>query len=254
MGTEFLRFFARGAVGDLFSLAPRTITVRRPAAGLMGGITIRVIDGADRGRSYHHLAAPITIGREEGNSIQLNDERVSRFHLKIQEDHDRLVLTDLASTNGTKVNGEEVQLRILRFGDVIALGRSVLLFGTREEIADRLQKLRSKDVDNSSGTGLGEMEQLASVDCEVSYNEEPELQAALHALEPPEMPERLTPGQAAQLAELLEYLHIRVRGLIASCKVDERSESAQIDGRQWQSLIDLQAKLAEYLRAIGNPG
>jgi len=31
---------------------------------------------------------------------------VSRFHLKIQEDHTRVVLTDLESTNGTKVNGE----------------------------------------------------------------------------------------------------------------------------------------------------
>ena len=58
---------------------------------------------------------PITIGGK-GNAIQLNDERVSRFHLKIQEDGERLVLTDLESTNGTRVNGEDVQLCILRFG------------------------------------------------------------------------------------------------------------------------------------------
>src|SRR6187402_950708 len=115
----------------------------------MTGITIRVLDGADRGRTFENLGTPITIGREEGNTIQLNDERVSRYHIKIQEDHDRLVITDLESTNGTKVNGEDVQLRILRFGDMIQLGRSVLLFGSREQIAQRLSHLRTED----DGTG-----------------------------------------------------------------------------------------------------
>ena len=54
---------------------------------------------------FHNLATPITIGREEGNLVQLNDERISRFHVKIQEDDGRLVVTDLDSTNGTRVNG-----------------------------------------------------------------------------------------------------------------------------------------------------
>ena len=102
------------------------------------GITLRVIDGADRGRVYRNLACPITVGREEGNSVQLNDERVSRFHLKIQEDQERIVLTDLDSTNGTRVNGEDTQLKILRFGDVILVGRSSLVYGTREQVAERL--------------------------------------------------------------------------------------------------------------------
>src|SRR4029450_10592246 len=107
------------------------------AARPITGITIRVLDGADRGRVFQNLNPPIPIGREEGNTIQLNDERVSRYHVKIQEDHNRLVITDLESTNGSKVNGEDVQLRILRFGDMIQLGRSVLLFGSREQIPQR---------------------------------------------------------------------------------------------------------------------
>ena len=67
----------------------------------MALVTLRVLDGADRGKVFPNIPTPVTIGREEGNSIQLNDERVSRFHLKIQEDHEKLVLTDLQSTNGT---------------------------------------------------------------------------------------------------------------------------------------------------------
>src|SRR6188768_1671128 len=111
----------------------------------MSSITLRVLDGADRGRVFNDLIAPVTIGREEGNTIQLNDERVSRYHVKIQEDHAKLVLTDLESTNGTKVNGEDITLRILRFGDIIMLGRSMLLFGTRDQIAQRLRDVRVKN-------------------------------------------------------------------------------------------------------------
>ena len=75
-----------------------------------------------------------TIGREEGNSLRLNDERVSRFHAKIQADNDEIILTDLESTNGTRVNGNIVQIRRLRPGDRIGLGRSLLLFGSEQEI------------------------------------------------------------------------------------------------------------------------
>ncbi len=88
----------------------------------MTAITLRVLDGADKGKVYADLEVPVTIGREEGNTIQLNDERISRFHVKIQQDHDDLVLTDLESTNGCKVNNEEVHLRILRHGDLITIG------------------------------------------------------------------------------------------------------------------------------------
>jgi hypothetical protein len=50
----------------------------------MADVTLRVLDGADRGRVYENLPTPVTIGREEGNTVQLNDERISRFHIKIQ--------------------------------------------------------------------------------------------------------------------------------------------------------------------------
>src|SRR5688500_18202520 len=213
-----------------------------------GTITLRVLDGADRGRVYQNLSTPVTIGREEGNTIQLNDERVSRFHLKIQEDHNRVVLTDLESTNGTKVNGEDVQLRILRFGDLITVGRSVLLFGSRDEIAERLIRLREQEVDAgvTLDPGSAGLKNISSLDFEIHTGDEAELQATLHALEPPEMPDRLSPGQAAQLAELLEFLHIRIRNLIASVKMEDNAEKVTLDLRQWQNLLDLQARLANY--------
>src|SRR5579863_5333454 len=101
------------------------------------GVTFQVVDGVDKGRVYRELPVPLTIGREEGNVLRLNDERVSRFHAKVQQDGADLILTDLESTNGTRVNGHVVQIRRLRYGDRITLGRSLLLFGSDDEINDR---------------------------------------------------------------------------------------------------------------------
>ncbi|HTM53197.1 MAG TPA: FHA domain-containing protein [Pirellulales bacterium] len=220
----------------------------------MAQITLRVLDGADRGRTYDNLQTPVTIGREEGNSLQLNDERVSRFHVKIQEDQDKIVLTDLESTNGTKVNGEDIQLRILRFGDIISLGRSVLLFGSREQIADRLAQLRNEA---SGGTISSDdpqrAAQAASLEFELNWSADPDVQSTLHTLVPPELPERLSPGQAAQLCELLDYLHIRVRDLMNSVKAKADSPTVTLELRQWQNMVDLQARLAAYLRSVGQP-
>jgi pSer/pThr/pTyr-binding forkhead associated (FHA) protein len=220
-----------------------------------GGITLRIIDGADRGRVYEHLLPPITIGREEGNTIQLNDERVSRYHLKIQEDHERIVLTDLESTNGSRVNGEDVSLKILRFGDLITVGRSVILFGSREQIAGRLMNLKEQEPTTGQTIDPSSLERhMAAMDVEVDFNpQEVDFKGALHALQPPELPERLSAGQAAQLAEILEYLHIRLRDLVNGVSIDNDTKLATLDAQVWQNVVDLHAQVAEYLRNISNP-
>ncbi len=231
----------------------------------MAHITLRVLDGADRGQIHDKLVPPITIGREEGNSVQLNDERISRFHLKIQEDQDKLVLTDLESTNGTRVNSEQTQLRILRPGDVISLGKSVLLFGTRDQIAKRLEELRN---DGLSHTGLGHggleesgnlsADQLAqkfdssSLSFEMRLGASEDIQHTLHMPIPPDLPTKLSPGQAAQVSELLEYLHLRIRYLIQQASIDDPTQQVHITLSQWQELLDIQSQLAEYLSVIGN--
>lgn len=220
----------------------------------MALITLRVIDGADRGTEYLDTPTPLTIGREEGNPIQLNDERVSRFHLKIQEDQEKIVLTDLQSTNGTKVNGESVQLWVLRPGDVISLGRTVLIFGSREEIAQRLATLRDANLAEGITLDLDDEPSAASLDFELHFAEEPDAQALLHTITPPELPVGLSPGQAAQVAELLHYINFRLRGLIASVKPKGKTDRLTVEQRQWQNLLDLQARLASQLRQVGEPG
>ena len=107
----------------------------------MISVTIRVLEGMEQGRIYAKLQLPVSIGREEENDIQLNDDHISRFHAKLQVDLGRVILTDLESTNGTKVNGHWIHMRILQVGDVISVGRCILLLTGYED--DELTKSKS---------------------------------------------------------------------------------------------------------------
>ncbi len=217
----------------------------------MAAITLRVLDGADRGKIYQDIEVPVTIGREEGNTIQLNDERISRFHLKIQKDHDDLVLTDLESTNGTRVNNEDVRLRILRHGDLISVGRSTLIFGTRVEINERLERLSSAN----RALGLDSKASRASGDLAVQgdWQDDPNYQLALLGLDPPRLPERMSPGQAAQLSEVIEFLHMHLRSVVSDVEIDPRLNRIVLTNKQWQKVLDAQARLAELLLKISDP-
>ena len=69
----------------------------------------------------------IRIGRGEGNDIQLQDLKASRFHAEIRMTDEVLQVIDLDSSNGTFVNGERLaphQPRLLSAGDEIIFGRT----------------------------------------------------------------------------------------------------------------------------------
>src|ERR1700730_8036398 len=189
-------------------------------------VTFQVLEGIDRGRIYREVAVPVTIGREEGNSLRLNDERVSRFHAKVQLAGDDYILTDLESTNCTRVNGTAIQIRRLRVGDRVGVGRSLLLFGSNEEIAARMASLAGVGASpapmGNTGKEGGPLEELHSeqqtlagqldlnLDFDVNVSEPARLTSdALYignkALPP--LPLKMTPSQAARLAEILDYLH-----------------------------------------------
>jgi pSer/pThr/pTyr-binding forkhead associated (FHA) protein len=222
----------------------------------MALITLRVLDGADRGRAFAALSTPVTIGREEGNSVQLNDERVSRYHLKIQEDQNQFVLTDLDSTNGTKVNGEDAQLRVLRFGDIISVGRSVVLFGSRQEIAERLLGAQAGNDPNGRTMAPEELKKQAaeaSLDLEANWADRLHEAAERRSKSPPSLPSKLTPLQAAQLCEVLEFCHLRIRDILGSMHEEPKQNRVMVEQQPWQALVDLQWRLAEYVRHVAEP-
>ena len=235
---------------------------------LMALVTLRILDGPERGTAFRQLVVPVSIGREDGNIIQLNDERVSRFHAKIHENGGNILLTDLQSTNGTRVNGEVVQIWPLRPGDVITLGRSVLIFGSSDEIAKRLASLSKLDqsawipmgpegddfpVFQRTADGRERNVSTSSLfELEIFRGITPEELAPLHLLAPPNTPTDLTPKQAAQMTELLQYMHLRLRYLVSTVQPggDDRAERITLDQAQWQNLLDLYGRIAIALHTV----
>ncbi|NNE01226.1 MAG: FHA domain-containing protein [Pirellulaceae bacterium] len=214
------------------------------------GVTLKILHGADRGKVYEDLSTPLTIGREEGNDIQLNDERVSRCHFKLQRDNDRLVLTDLDSTNGTKVNGVECQLKILRCGDLIAVGRSLMLVGSEEEIAARLAALGGENPTLSRDMSSSE----SSVALELNHEPKTPYPAdVMQIQEVPSIPDDLSPGQKAQFCEILDYLQARLHRLIETARIEEGQSEVVLKLNAWQRLLDAQARLATMTRDIADP-
>ena len=73
--------------------------------------------------------AGVTLGRSRQSDVVLNDPNISRQHAEIRPRGGSWVLTDLGSTNGSRINGRPVERsEVIRPGDEIELGSTVLRF------------------------------------------------------------------------------------------------------------------------------
>jgi pSer/pThr/pTyr-binding forkhead associated (FHA) protein len=226
----------------------------------MKKLTFQVLEGIDKGKVFRELGIPVTIGREEGNLLRLNDERVSRFHAKVQQEDGDVIITDLESTNGTRVNGAPVQIRRLRPGDQIGLGRSTLLFGTLEEIAAR--KAEERDAAKSSnipqgptmtGTVMGDNLGFDLNLGTVLGKPADYIPWGSSDNEMPPLPQKLSPAQAARLAEIFDYLHRGVTGAVENIEANEDGTVVKVGFAEWQTIQAVQMFLARYARAIADP-
>ncbi|WP_426754071.1 FHA domain-containing protein [Myxococcus sp. Y35] len=65
----------------------------------------------------------ITIGRQEGNTIRLTERNVSRRHARLVRLNGHVVVEDLGSYNGTRINGERIAGQSpLKEGDLVQIG------------------------------------------------------------------------------------------------------------------------------------
>ena len=89
-----------------------------------------VIQGFNRGARFDFDAdaGAVSIGREAGNLIKLDDHEVSRRHAEIRRVGETYIVGDLKSSNGTFLNEAKVERAELSSGDRIRIGRSVMLF------------------------------------------------------------------------------------------------------------------------------
>jgi hypothetical protein len=85
---------------------------------------------ASEQRSYSLDHRKLTIGRGRENDITVADANASRVHARLSQDATGTwKLVDLDSTNGTLLNGRPVTSAMLKSGDTITIGTSVLRFG-----------------------------------------------------------------------------------------------------------------------------
>jgi hypothetical protein len=88
---------------------------------------LRFVAGKDQGREFP-LPPDLTIviGRVSDVDLLLLDEKVSRKHAKISTHQGQVLIEDLASRNGTFVNGARIRSVELKEGDQIIIGASTI--------------------------------------------------------------------------------------------------------------------------------
>jgi len=71
-----------------------------------------------------------SIGRDASCDLTITDMTVSRLHAQLERTPEGWLLSDLESTNGTRVNGWRVRGKIpLRVGDLVSFGSLEVVFG-----------------------------------------------------------------------------------------------------------------------------
>lgn len=112
-----------------------------------------VIRGVDEGKRFELAAPVVTIGRHSANAVALHDTQVSRRHLEVRAVPAGYELVDLGSGNGTLLNGRPVGTALLRSGDTISIGQTVLMFSagreadTGNELTERVRLQARPDQD-----------------------------------------------------------------------------------------------------------
>ena len=99
---------------------------------------------------------PFTVGRIDSCSLPIDSHRVSREHAVIEQSGERFVVRDLASTNGTFVNGQRIETAELNDGDLLVFGDTEFGFHCSvESPRDAATQLLNAPVHSSNDSTTG---------------------------------------------------------------------------------------------------
>jgi signal transduction histidine kinase/pSer/pThr/pTyr-binding forkhead associated (FHA) protein len=88
---------------------------------------IAIVSEGENGRVFDFEdTAEVVVGRDEQCSITLVDPKVSRRHARFFSRNNRILVEDMGSSNGIRVNGMKVQEMALEEGDKVVLGDTIL--------------------------------------------------------------------------------------------------------------------------------
>ena len=101
-------------------------------------------------KEYPFAKDSITMGRQDDNTIVIDNLAVSGYHAKIDKLGGEYLLTDMQSTNGTFVNDQKVVSHKLSHGDNIVIGKHVILFvATEKQTAEGERKDKKLPLDKT---------------------------------------------------------------------------------------------------------
>jgi diguanylate cyclase (GGDEF)-like protein len=125
---------------------------RRPALVSLRGELLAVPIPLDR----EH----VILGRALEADVRINDSKASRLHARITVERNpkdnsvRCTIVDLASTNGTLINGQVLTEAVLTEGDKIAIGDQLFRFDMLDEIDREFQQRIHRLISHDELTGL----------------------------------------------------------------------------------------------------
>jgi pSer/pThr/pTyr-binding forkhead associated (FHA) protein len=111
----------------------RTMT---PARRPIRSVTTSTAASFDRRQPFSLQFPPgggdqFSIGRDASCDLAIADMSVSRLHAQLERTPDGWLLSDLESTNGTRVNGWRVRGKVpVRAGDLVSFGNLEVVFST----------------------------------------------------------------------------------------------------------------------------
>ena|SRR5450432_447881 len=74
------------------------------------------------------LKNPMVLGRAIGSDLWIDDAQISRQHCRFDEEDDDWIVTDLGSSHGTFVNGNQIEKHRLDENDMLVVGKARLIF------------------------------------------------------------------------------------------------------------------------------
>ncbi len=107
-------------------VAPRQRKVEAEAEAATGRLFVAL--GPESGGDLALGAARILVGRSRTCDLVLSDTQASKEHIAIELQAEGFVVTDLETSNGTKLNGQKVTRAVLQNLDRIQIGDTVLVF------------------------------------------------------------------------------------------------------------------------------
>ncbi len=183
----------------------------------MLALTIREKNGEERQLIFEK--EEVTIGRATGSDIVLPRSNISKRHARLVDKHDKVVIVDLRSTNGTYVNGRRITApELLTYEDKVYIGDFVIRLSRP---AEQHASQRMTAPYTASATPEGPRTNrgpTAAIDAPMGH-EEDDIDDPLMA-PPPEEPRRGAPARAA-VAHEPEEEEDRTRAVMAMPDEDD---------------------------------